>query len=331
MSGVHLIAPDRHAGLARDLELVAQTLAEAGFAVTVSTIGQGGVARHVRYLQLRTRLALQGWREGPAHGRFDVNLMMERLLANFLPLARRNALVPNPEWFQPAWESQLEALDRVLVKTQHAVPIFAARTSRTEFIGFTSADRLRSEVKREPTFFHLAGRSGNKGTQALIDLWLRKPSWPTLTIVRRARMQREAITAPNLRFVTEYLDDEQLRILQNRHLFHLCPSETEGFGHYLVEGMSVGAIVLTTQAPPMNEMVAADRGILVPYARTGVQRLATTYFVDAEGLEAGVERMLALSEDERRALSDNARAWYERNDREFRNRLVAAVGHLADS
>lgn len=331
MSSVHLIAPDRHAGLARDLELVAQTLAEAGFSITVSTIGQGSVARHVRHLQLRARLALQRWRAGPANDRFDVNLMMERLLVSFLPLARRNALIPNPEWFQPAWEPQLGMLDRVLVKTHHAVPIFAAKACRTEFIGFTSADHQRNDVEREPTFFHLAGRSGNKGTQALIDLWLRKPSWPALTIVRRAKLHRTPIAAPNLQLVTEYLDDEQLRVLQNRHLFHLCPSETEGFGHYLVEGMSVGAIVLTTHAPPMDEMVTADRGILVPYARTGSQGLATTYFVDAAALEYAIDSMLALDARERARLSERARAWYEDNDRAFRQRLVATVSDLVRS
>ena len=39
--------------------------------------------------------------------------------------------------------------------------------------------------------------------------------------------------------------DAELREIQNANLFHLCPSETEGFGHYIVEALSVGAIVLT--------------------------------------------------------------------------------------
>jgi len=89
--------------------------------------------------------------------------------------------------------------------------------------------------------------------------------------------------------------------------------------------MSVGAITLTTDAPPMNEMITNERGVLAAYDRTGTQQLATTYFVGDAALEDGVERMLALDEAGRRALGENARAWWEQNDRVFRQRLSAAI------
>ena len=160
---------------------------------------------------------------------------------------------------------------------------------------------------------------------------MRKPEWPLLTVIQRAPLNLPPTMPANLRLITEYLDDDALRVLQNRHAFHLCPSETEGFGHHLVEGMSVGAITLTTDAPPMNEMVAADCGVLVASGHTGTQRLATTYFVDPISLEAGVERMLALGVEERRTRSEAARAWWEANDHAFRQRLADAVAALADS
>ena len=165
----------------------------------------------------------------------------------------------------------------------------------------------------------------NKGSQALVDLWLRKPHWPVLTMVQRATLALPARLPANLRLLDGYLDDDELRVLQNRHRFHLCPSETEGFGHHLVEGMSIGAIVLTTDAPPMNELVTAERGILVAPNRSGTQRLATTWFVDPDALEAAVERMLALGESEHTAIGAGARRWWEANDRAFRERLAAAI------
>jgi glycosyltransferase involved in cell wall biosynthesis len=118
--------------------------------------------------------------------------------------------------------------------------------------------------------------------------------------------------------------------MQNRHAFHLCPSETEGFGHHLVEGMSVGAVTLATDAPPMNEMITNERGVLVAYARTSTQQLATTYFVDEAALEAGVERMLSLDANGRRVLSERARGWWEENDRAFAQRLAAAITSLTN-
>ena len=79
----------------------------------------------------------------------------------------------------------------------------------------------------------------------------------------------------------------------------------------------------------MNEMVAPECGVLVASARTGTQRLATTYFVDPSALEAGVERLLALDSADRYARSAAARAWWDATDRACGERLAAAVTALA--
>lgn len=328
MSRIHLLSRDNGAGLSRDLAILARVLADGGFDVAITAVGHGRLGNRLRHLRLRTRLAWAGWRGGAAQGCFDANIMVERIWPEYVPLARRTALIPNPEWFKPEFRAQAGMIDRLFVKTQHAVPLFEALRCDVRFVGFTSADRRLTGVARERSFLHLAGRSGNKGTQPLIDLWRRHPDWPTLTIVQRAKRRVPTSPAANLEFVTRFLSDDELRLLQNRKQLQLCPSETEGFGHHLVEGMSVGAVILATDAPPMNEMIADDRGVRVSYARTGTQQLATTYFVDADTLEPGVERMLALDENERRRLGENARAWWEQNDRAFRARLVDAVGDL---
>src|SRR5690348_9443361 len=305
MISVHLVARDNGAGLSRDLEILRDAIGAAGLDLTISAIGQGGPRRQIQLLALRAKLALRGMRR-LGGGRFDVNLMDERLRPKYLPLARHNVLLPHPEWFDPSWSPNLKWIDRVFAKTRHAVPLFEALGCRTDFVGFTSIDRRLPDIVRESTFFHLGGRSGNKGTQPIIDLWLKKPSWPMLTAIQRKPLRLPPTLPANVRLISDYIDDADLRALQNRNLFHLCPSETEGFGHHLVEGMSTGAITLATDAPPMNEMVTNARGLLVPYARTGTQQLATTYFVEVDALEAGVERMLALNESERRAKSDAA-------------------------
>ena len=329
MISVHLVARDNGAGLSRDLEILRDAIGAAGFDLTISAIGQGGPRRQLQLLALRAKLALRGMRR-LGGGRFDVNLMDERLRPKYLPLARRNVLLPHPEWFDPSWSPNLKWIDRVFAKTRHAVPLFEALGCRTDFVGFTSIDRRLPDIVRESTFFHLGGRSGNKGTQPIIDLWLKKPSWPMLTAIQRKPLRLPPTLPANVRLISDYIDDADLRALQNRNLFHLCPSETEGFGHHLVEGMSTGAITLATDAPPMNEMVTNARGVLVAYAHTGKQQLATTYFVDDNALEAGIERMIAFDANERRALSQAARAWWEQNDREFRQRLAAAIRSLAD-
>jgi hypothetical protein len=325
VSRIHVLARDNGAGLSRDLVIVTQALAQAGHEVCVSGIGAGGMRRAWRLAQRRATLAWRGWREGAAASRFDLNLMLERIRPEYFALARRNVLVPNPEWFDDEDRRWLGGVDAVFTKTRHAAPLFEALGCRSVHTGFTSLDRLRAEVPREPAFFHLGGRSVNKGSQALLDLWLRKPHWPALTMVQRATLAMPAQLPANIRLLDGYLDDDDLRVLQNRHRFHLCPSETEGFGHHLVEGMSVGAIVLATDAPPMNELVGAERGVLVAPNRSGTQRLATTWFVDPAALEAAVERMLAFDESACTAIGARARAWWESNDRAFREHLASAI------
>lgn len=328
MSRINLLARDNGVGLSRDLAILARTLSTSGVELTVTAIGHGKAGNALRHVRLRAKLAIERWREGPAQGRFDLNLMCERIWPEYVPLARRNAFLPNPEWFKSEFRPHLDAIDCVFAKTHHAQALFEALGCRTRFTGFTSFDRLRQDVVREPRFLHLAGHSGSKGTRPLVDLWRRHPEWPTLTIVQHSKRRLPTISVANIAFLTRYLGDEELAVLQNRAQLQLCPSETEGFGHHLVEGMSTGAVVLTTDAPPMNEMIAADRGVLVGYGHTGTQQLATTYLVDPLALQSGVEYLLDLDESERRRLGDHARAWWEDNDRQFRHRLLEAVSLL---
>lgn len=326
---LNLIVWDNGVGLSRDLRLLAAALRQAGFDVHLSPIGRGKLRKWLRPLWMRGKLLSQRLRGGAL--RFDANIMLEHIRPEDMPAATRNFFIPNPEWCLPSDVAVLDQVDAVLTKTRHASEIFAARGCRVAEIGFTSEDRLDPSVPRERSFFHLAGRSRNKGTQRLLEMWRRHPEWPLLTVVQSPC---EAVpiepAVANLIHRVDYIDDAELRRLQNASWFHVCSSETEGFGHYLVEAMGVGAVTLTTAAPPMNELVEPDRGILVPYARVDTQFLANTYFFDEAATEAAIERMIAMPEDELQRMGANARAWFLHNDRGFSERLRSALMPLFD-
>jgi Glycosyl transferases group 1 len=327
MRRVNIIAWDNGFGLTKNLRLLGTALKAAGHHVDVTAIRRGKLNKLLHPLRMRGRVA---WRRalGRDPHEYDVNLMLERIRTEVMPLARHNVLLPHPEWFDPRDQRPLAQIDRVFALTHHAVPIFERLGKRVDYVGFTSEDRLDRAVPRERGFFHLAGRSPNKGTEPLLALWRKHPQWPTLTVVQNPRAAKPGAPAANIRHLIDYLDDAALKRLQNAHRFHLCPSETEGFGHYLVEAMGIGAVTLTLDAPPMNEMITPERGLRVPTARTGTQNLATTYFFDDAAMTAAIERAIALQDAELDRLGAAARNWFEENDRAFRQSIGSAVEAL---
>ena len=323
---LNVIAWNNGVGLTRDIELLADALRRNNDVVTISAIGRGKLRKWSRPLLMRlraTRERLSG------RARFDANLMLEHLRREDFGVACHQLFVPNPEWCMSSDVALLPRVDGVLAKTRHAVAIFAGRGCKVAYCGFTSEDRLDASVPRERAFFHLAGRSCNKGTQRLIALWQRHPHWPTLTVLQSPRTARPIEPpAANIVHRIDYIDDGELRRMQNAHRFHLCPSETEGFGHYIVEAMSVGAVVVTTDGEPMNELVTPERGVLVAASGTGSQNLATTAFFDEDAMAAAIERLLAMPEPELDRIGANARSWYVDNDAGFSGRLRSALDSL---
>lgn len=310
-----LIARDNGAGLSRDLPLLADSLQRAGYHAQTT-----GLPHRGRFAEWLTRLQLA--RKTPA---FDVNLMLERIRPEFHRAARRNVLIPNPEYFRPQDRAALSGMNAVWVKTRHAERLFQACGVPTHYIGFTSPDRLDAAVVRRQTFFHGPGRSANKGTKALIELWKKHPEWPMLTIAwRRKRVDVDAMPS-NVTLIRDHLSDGDYRRLQNEHRFHLCPSQTEGYGHYLVEAMSCRAVVITLDAEPMSELVTADRGLLVASHETGTQDLSTLYGFTEAAMEIAIQQCLSMDVTTAEQMGQTARHWYESNHAELPQRLQAAM------
>lgn len=318
MDRIRIISRDNGAGLSRDLKLMKEVLTDTSDA-EVETVGFGS-AKTVKWWWMAKSMAglLVGSRTG-------TQIFAERVYRGCLPLAERNMLVPNPEWFLPKWLAHLPRFDMVLCKTHHAEKIFGRLGCNTRYIGFTSQDRYEPGIPRQRAFFHLAGHSSAKGTQVLLDAWRRHPEWPLLTVVQHKADTQPLPSARNIDHRVGHMDDASLRHLQNLHLFHICPSEAEGFGHCLMEGLSVGAVVITTDGEPMNELVTPDHGILIPPARLGTRLLALCYYVDTQGIETAVAKALALSPSECKRIGDAARTFFIRSDRSFRVRLPSVL------
>jgi glycosyltransferase involved in cell wall biosynthesis len=333
MKRINIVAWYNGGGLSRDIDILCDALRDSDYEISLNgtTLAEAPVRRQ-RIVHRASNVAHR-WlhHRTMAAAPYDVNVFLEDISPGFFKYARVNAFIPNPEWFKKYQQRYLTGIDVVLCKTRSAQETFQALGSQTRFISFTSADRYSKvrERSREDTFLHVAGRSWQKGTKALFDVWLRHPEWPLLTVVQNAstysQARVKAISAPNIRHVLERLDDARLRALQNSIAHHLCPSEAEGFGHCINEAMSCGAVTLTTNAPPMNELITAERGILVDYNRTKAQRAGMNYFVDPADLERQIAAIIGMDTAVKQRLGERARTWFEDNDRLFRSALVTAL------
>lgn len=322
----NIIGKSNGAGLSRDLSLLSDALRNAGQETGITVIGQVQAKRRRSIMaQWRVRGAMFFKRQPLTR----VNIMLEHVWPQFLPAAHINIAVPNPEWFDSHDRRFLPSLNCVWAKTGRTREVFKALGCHTAFIGFDSCDRFRPQALRERSFFHLAGKSTMKNTDHVLRVWARHPHWPLLIVVHHRESDHvPELRAANIRRVFGYIDDAKLVELQNRSRFHICPSRTEGWGHYIGEALSVAAVTISVDAPPMNELVSGERGLLIPATSTGMQRLATTYDFDEPAFVDTIERALALSEAECTRLGDNARRWFLANKREFPVRLAAALSTL---
>jgi glycosyltransferase involved in cell wall biosynthesis len=327
MLRVHLLAWDNQRGLSHDIQVVEDALRQLGHEVTVTRLGS---RRHdgawkLRGMRLRMILA---WllTAGRKPRRFDINLSLEHVRPASFGLARVNLLMPNPEWVSARGRRYLARYDALLTKTHEATRIFTGLGLRALEVGFQSRDRYDATVPRDPAaFLHAAGSSQLKGTTRLVEVWKRHPEWPVLTVLRGGPSAEDAGGAANVRIVREHLPDADVRRLQNASVFHLCLSQTEGWGHYLVEAMSCGAVVVACDGAPMNQMIDATRGLPVQASEGVPFHLARMWQFDEASLEHAVERAIAMSPDEAARLGGHARQWYLDAQAAFTGRLGAAL------
>jgi len=268
----------------------------------------------------------------------DLNIFLEHVLPSQFPLARKNLWIPDQEWlhFDSRSGDQvpsglLDPLDGIWVKSRCTETIFRQFSPRVTYVGFTSFDVHDPTTRKiSHSCLHIASRNRLKGTGAILEAWRRNAQWPRITIVQDPLFANR-VELSQIDYRTVRLPDTELRALQNSTEFHLDPSEAEGFGQALCETLGMEGIVLTTDAPPMHELVTPARGLLVPYDRTSPQGLGTNFHVSVSALESVMERAWSLTSADKNHLRENARDWFLDNDRHFRTALPDAADAVLDT
>jgi hypothetical protein len=272
------------------------------------------------------------------HKRVDVVIFLERLLAHTqLWAARHRILIPNPEKTAEHAVASIPGLTEIWHKTHASLTALAARFPNLHhsYIGFTSPDFFGNGPDFE-RFVHLSGSSGEKQSEIVLTAWQKHPEWPELSVQsyinHKAFLQfPEWLQWRNMRFKYCRVTAEDYRLEATRAGVHLCPSAVEGFGHYLNEARSMGALIVTTDGPPMNELLDETCAVMVSPVRTEKQNFGVRNIIDVVGFEKAILQVLQLPIERRKSMGAAARRRYVHDRARFESQLVGELRRLAES
>lgn len=235
---IQLISRDNGFGLTRDVSVLRSALEPMGHEIDFTPWNSPRkVAKH----------------------HYDANVFVELLSPAFLGQARMNYAFLNPEWTMPGWIKYLSGIDLILAKTHDAERIFKGYRP-TKYTGFTSVDRLTVRQGLD-SILHIQGDSTAKGTEQVIEAARRLPE---IEFVLCGKRLPDSVPE-NVVAIRGSQDDSWIRNYQNAATVHCQPSTYEGFGHVINEAKSCGAVIITTAAEPMTDLVDPSFGYGVPH------------------------------------------------------------------
>jgi len=232
--------------------------------------------------------------------------------------------------------------NKLLCKTKQAYNILKPKFKSKDVIytGFTSIDRFKNGYNIDYNrFIHICGKSPYKGTLKIVEAWLKHPEFPHLTIkvyngvYSDIQKMLKNKTILNLEINKNFISENEIDILYNTYGIHLCPSNVEGWGHYIAEAKSSKAIVLYTDAPCMNEtFIDGFDGISI-YCDTSSPKMINNgicpfYEINENDIANSVQKVLSLSQTEKQMIGENARNSFLKNDNEFTIRLQNLIYNL---
>jgi len=249
--------------------------------------------------------------QGKTCPRADINIFVEPYEFTFpyFKKAKKNWVIANLECFHSGLEKFPDLL--FLARTRHSYDVLNEKGLQVIYVGFYTTDFYDPHVKREKKFIHIMGQSPFKNTRAVLDAW-QKLDYP-LTLIGSIPIK----TSRNVKTI-QWVSDELMKKLQNNHLFHLCPSSYEGFGHYIHEAHGVGAVVISTDAPPMNELASA---LLIK------PRIPEYNIHHPSDIIKAAHTCMAMSHNEIMKHSQQARDFFMPQRNQFKERMKTLLRH----
>ena len=193
-----------------------------------------------------------------------------------------------------------------------------------EYTGFTSIVMdIDKTVCKKNSIVHNRGTSFYKNTADILRTWkLYSDKLPELTLkycsnlsnLQKKEYEECIKVKANIKVISEKLmDDEYKDFLEKNEIF-LCLSFNEGFGHYINEARGMGKLIISIDAPPMNELIIDNyNGFLVKPSIRGIHSRSkgfietnNSFHFDPIDLYEKIKYVMSISDKKRKRIKKNA-------------------------
>ncbi len=265
----------------------------------------------------------------------DAIFFLERVYSFDWPFAKaKRILIPNVEYVNPQTAALLPSIDMCWHKTRFSYAQFMQHMPHAQhsYMGFTSVDPA-SRVSRYDSFAHFRGKALGRHSEEIINVWKRNPDFPLLKYhfyqdSVGAFSFDEWLVCRNMAIQAGKMEPAKYTAELASAGFHLCTSGSEGFGHYINEARAMAAIPIILNAPPMNELVDEECGVLVEPLHSIERSFSRHFFTNEEEIQKAIRRALELSDTERRLRGEKARRRFETERVAFHQNLDILFGTL---
>lgn len=319
-------------GLVKDARILQTVLSRLGFETRIEVVPAEiryprwqfwllDFSRRINFIAIYKKLAK--WLRMRSD---EYAIHLENIIYKKCFLNQNHILIPNQEWFEPRNQALLSVMHNVWCKTHFAEAIFKELGARTTYIGFASQidESYLGSPKRKDYFFSRVGKGRHRGVDLLLRLWSQHPEWPLLKMV--IHKDRFPNTYPtNVECIASPANDEDYQALASSSLLHICMTETEGFGHSIVEAMGYGCVLLVTNAPPMNEVINRGAAIMVESSYNGQKGYSPRFAALPQALESCIEQVLNMTDEELHGLGCAAAVHYRKLQENFEGRLKQII------
>lgn len=264
-----------------------------------------------------------------------IQIFLEHIYESALKYGKTNIFVPNIEWcnnkdYQCLMNDQSIQIFAKTVSSLNQLSKFNIKNT-VVFTSWTSKDMYNPEILEEPSCLHVKGISKYKNSQILLDTWLEHPELPLLHIVHYGvensngylKLDKPIKISSNIILYQYKVPENTLKYLMNKCKYHICPSYSEGWGHYIVEGMACNKTIITTDLAPMNEHIK-DKNKLININTKNIKNINMGYgaTLESSDLVHTIKHMLSCNK-----ICEN-RTHYLKNKEFFTKRVQEYVKTL---